>query len=198
MNKKLTHEIILASESPRRKELLEKAGFQFTVFPIKVSEKLRKNLNVEDQILAISEEKSEAAVQTLSQTKSTPYLLLTADTMVVLNGKALGKPIDKTNAEEILNSLSGQKHEVKTAITLYESSSKKRVSSITTTEVFFRSISRQEILDYISTGEPMDKAGAYAIQGLGGKFVEKYFGPLDNVIGLPMEEFKKILESFCK
>jgi septum formation protein len=198
MNKKLTHEIILASESPRRKELLEKAGFQFAVFPIKVSEKLRKNLNVDDQILAISEEKSEAAVQALSQAKSTPYLLLTADTMVVLNGKALGKPIDKADAEEILSSLSGQKHEVKTAITLYESSSKKRISSITTTEVFFRPISRQEILDYISTGEPMDKAGAYAIQGLGGKFVEKYFGPLDNVIGLPVEEFKKILESFGK
>lgn len=198
MNKKLTHELILASESPRRKELLEKAGFQFTVFPIKVSEKLRKNLNVAEQILAISEDKSTAAVQALSETKTGPFFLLTADTMVVLNGKALGKPVDVADAEHILTSLSGHMHEVKTAITVYDSLSKKRISSITTTDVYFRPISRQEILDYIATEEPMDKAGAYGIQGLGGKFVDKFVGPLDNVIGLPVEDLKKILESFKK
>jgi septum formation protein len=186
----------LASESPRRKTLLEEAGFRFTVFPVKVSENLDKNLNVNDQILLIAQQKAEAAVaEYANQYKPSElegYLLLAADTMVVLDGFALGKPQDTADAFNILGRLSGNLHEVKTAICLYESSTEKMISEICTTKVQFRILSSQEILNYISTGEPMDKAGAYGIQGLGGKFVEKIEGPFDNVVGLPIALLKKM------
>jgi septum formation protein len=190
---RLPHEFILASESPRRKMLLEEAGFSITVFPIKVSEKLEKNLNPDAQILHIAERKNKAAVEELNRLKSKDFLLLTADTMVVLDGEPLGKPHDEKHAEALLTRLSGRFHEVKTAICLYESSTQKRISQIETTQVFFRAISLNEIREYIASGEPMDKAGAYAIQGLGRNFVEKFDGDFDNVVGLPMNLLKKIL-----
>jgi septum formation protein len=174
--------------------LLEDAGFRIMVFPIKVSEKLEKNLNPDEQIIAIAVRKSLAAENELKSLKSKDFLLLTADTMVVLDDQPLGKPADKKEAELMLTRLSGRSHEVKTAVCLYESSTQRRISQIETTRVFFRKIAPQEILDYIATGEPMDKAGSYAIQGLGGKFVQKFEGDYNNVVGLPMDLVKKILQ----
>ncbi len=191
-----THEIILASESPRRKQLLDEAGFRFVVFPIKVSEKLKKNLNLEAQIMELAERKSLVAENELKLLKRKDYLLITADTMVTLEGEALGKPENKKEAEHMLTRLSGRSHCVKTAICVFASSSNQRICEIQSTDVFFRPIMRQEILDYIATGEPMDKAGAYAIQGEGKKFVEKYIGPYDNVVGLPVDLLKKVLQGF--
>jgi len=188
------HEIILASESPRRKKLLEEAGFRFVVFPIKVSENLEKNLNLEAQIMDIAVRKSKVAENELKHLKSKPFFLITADTMVTIDNEALGKPEDILQAESMLTRLSGRKHQVKTAICLYESSMKIRKCAIATTDVYFRLISRQEILTYIGSGEPMDKAGAYAIQGLGAQFVEKYIGDFDNVVGLPIGLLKKMLQ----
>ncbi len=193
-----THELILASESPRRKQLLDEAGFQFTVLPIKVSEKLEKNLNLDEQIKNLAIRKSLAAEAELKSLKKQNYLLLTADTMVTLDNEALGKPENKLEAEQMLTRLSGRSHQVKTAICLFKSSTFQRICEIQTTEVFFRLISRQTILEYIATGEPMDKAGAYAIQGLGGKFVEKYVGAYDNVVGLPVALLKEILSRELK
>lgn len=185
---------VLASESPRRKQLLEDAGFSFTVFPIKVSEILQKNLNAEDQIIQISEKKWIEARTAWNAQSSDESLILTADTMVVFNHNALGKPENELDARSMLENLSGNVHFVITAISLGKNTSEKPVTRATSTEVWFRTISRQEILDYIRTQEPMDKAGSYAIQGLGGKFVEKFVGPYDNVVGLPVETLKKVAQ----
>ena len=192
--------LVLASESPRRKTLLEEAGFSFQVFPVKVSENLEKNLNVDDQIKAIARRKADRAFESYKHLKSGDFLILTADTMVVLDGKHLGKPADSTEARSMLMQLSGKKHQVKTAVCLVEGRKKqdgivKLLVDLETTDVFFKTLSEKEIQDYIATGEPMGKAGSYGIQGLGGKFVEKIVGSYDNVVGLPIDLLKKMLKA---
>jgi septum formation protein len=192
-------QLILASESPRRKTLLESAGFSFRVFPVKVSENLEKNLNVDNQIKAIAERKVLAAFKAYKPLNTEDFLLLSADTMVVLDRKPLGKPSNQTEAQQMLSSLSGKWHEVKTAICLAEGRKNtdgivKLLVDIETTRVLFKKISDQQILQYIATGEPMDKAGSYGIQGRGGEFVEKIEGHFDNVVGLPVTLLKKMLE----
>ncbi len=190
---KLKFEFVLGSESPRRKQLLEATGFNITVFPVKVSEILEKNLNVQAQIQAISLRKWQATRDEWVRTKGPESVLLTADTMVVFAGQALGKPQDWQAAFETLSRLSGQAHQVMTAVTLGLTSSPTPLEEIVTTDVLFRLISKQEIEDYIQTGEPMDKAGSYAIQGLGGKFVEKFVGDYDNVVGLPTSLVRELI-----
>lgn len=188
------YKLILASQSPRRKNLLEKAGFKFTVLPANISETPDKNLNLDDQILQIAVDKAKACISLNNYLKSQNYLVLSADTMVIVDGQPYGKPSDKAEAARYLQLLSGRSHLVKTAICLLNCKTFEQVNEITTTEVFFRRLAEEEIQEYIATGEPMDKAGAYGIQGLGGTFIEKYQGPFDNVVGLSMESFKKILE----
>ncbi|GIL16652.1 MAG: Maf-like protein YceF [Oligoflexia bacterium] len=194
--------LVLASESPRRKSLLSEAGFQFTVFPVKVSENLEKNLNVDDQIISIARRKAVAAFDQYKLLNLHNYLILTADTMVVEGNEPLGKPENPNEAFQILRRLSGKKHQVKTAICLVveqpcqkdQQNNPHFICDIETTDVFFKTLTDQEIEDYIKTGEPMDKAGAYGIQGLGGKFVEKIVGPYDNVVGLPIGLLQKMLK----
>lgn len=187
------YKLVLASESPRRRELLQQAGYIFDVVPVKVSEIPDKNLNVNEQILDIARRKARAAFARLQTGESSPFVLLSADTEVIFNGGPLGKPRDEEDAARLLRLLSGRTHEVKTAICLIESPSGEEISQIETTEVRFRTLSDQEISDYIATGEPMDKAGAYGIQGLGGKFVEKFTGSFDNVVGLPVDLLRRLL-----
>jgi septum formation protein len=187
--------LILASESPRRKDLLARAGFFFHVFSVKVSENLEKNLTVDEQILLIARRKAEASLRSYKSLKNEPFLMLAADTMVILDGEALGKPSSPDQAFDYLVRLSGRAHEVKTAVVLAEgpvsegvlSQNLKLRQAIETTQVHFRPMSEREIREYIESGEPMDKAGAYGIQGLGGQFVEKITGAFDNVVGLPMD-----------
>lgn len=206
------HQLILASESPRRKTLLQEAGFSFHTFSVNVSENLEKNLTVDEQILQIAKTKAWAAFAAYNPLKTGSFLFLSADTMVIYNDTPLGKPKNSTEAFEFLRLLSGQTHEVKTAVFLLEaesnqnkshsetkfSSSKlqalKEVGRVTTTQVEFRIISDQEIIDYIATGEPMDKAGAYGIQGIGGRFVTKISGPFDNVVGLSVKVVRDLLQ----
>jgi predicted house-cleaning NTP pyrophosphatase (Maf/HAM1 superfamily) len=247
--------LILASESPRRKDLLARAGFFFHVFSVKVSENLEKNLTVDEQILAIARRKAEASLRSYKTLKSEPFLMLAADTMVILGGEPLGKPSGPDQAFDYLSRLSGKVHEVKTAVVLVEgpvagdvtlenlrmrqpdsglssasgliaasgsssgsvantgsssglksnsgsgsgrgsvdaASEFSYVEAIETTQVFFRHLSEREIREYIQTGEPLDKAGAYGIQGLGGNFVEKIIGTFDNVVGLPMEVVHRLI-----
>jgi PLP dependent protein len=198
------HKLILASESPRRKNLLEEAGFLFRTFSVKVSENIEKNLTSESEINSeiqrIARIKGQAALAAFKPLESGTYLLLSADTLVILDHEALGKPISSTEAEQFLSNLSNKTHQVKTAFCLIEAEfqnhtwkSLRQIERIQTTAVTFRLISRQEILDYISTGEPMDKAGAYGIQGQARKFVSKIEGPLDSVIGLPIQLLEETL-----
>ncbi|UXR64974.1 Maf family protein [Bdellovibrio bacteriovorus] len=185
--------LILASESPRRKQLLSEAGFSFDVVPVKISEIPNKNLNVNEQILDIARRKARAALPLLKASRTEPFIVLTADTEVIFGGGPLGKPQDREDAFRILRLLSGKYHEVLTAVCLVESSSGKELSHVETTKVYFKNLSDAEIWTYIDTGEPMDKAGAYGIQGQGRAFVEKIDGPFDNVVGLPVEAVKNLL-----
>lgn len=185
--------LILASESPRRRDLLQQAGFSFDVVSVKVSEIPDKNLNVNEQILDIARRKARAAMAHLKSVREGHFHVLSADTEVIFGGGPLGKPSDRQDAYRILKLLSGQTHEVKTAVCIIDSLSGHEISQIETTQIFFKNLSDDEIWTYIGTGEPMDKAGAYGIQGLGGQFVTHFEGPFDNVVGLPIELVRQML-----
>lgn len=188
--------LILASESPRRRELLTKAGYNFDVFSVKVSECPNKNLNADEQILDIARRKSRVALQELHSQNKQNFILITADTEVIFKGQPLGKPQDEQDAFRILKLLSGNTHQVITAICIVDGSTQKELSQYETTDIYFRNLSDEEIWEYIHTGEPMDKAGAYGIQGLGGKLVERFEGDFDNVVGLPIRLLQEMLKSF--
>lgn len=183
--------LFLASASPRRRELLEKAHVSFQVFSVKVSEFPQENLTVDEQILQIARQKAEATAQSLVKQGLKSFLVLAADTEVIVQQRLSGKPQNPEHAFSMLKNLSGQSHQVKTAVVLLSHPEKQELTHIETTTVIFRDLSDKEIWDYVHTGEPMDKAGAYGIQGLGGKLVKEFHGSFENVVGLPV---KNVLE----
>lgn len=187
------HHLILASESPRRKEILQNAGFRFQVAPVKVSELPDKTLNVREQILQIAGRKARAAVESLQKQFSSPFVVLAADTEVIWEDATLGKPSSPEHAAQTLRRLSGSVHDVVTAVWMIDNPEGNAFSHLETTKVYFRDLTEQEILDYVATGEPMDKAGSYGIQGLGGKLVRRIDGDFQNVVGLPMEAVKNLM-----
>lgn len=190
--------IILASESPRRRQLLAEAGYKFVVLASNISETPDKNLNEKEQILDIARRKARA---TLALVQKNPDLrrqdcwILAADTEVIFAGAPLGKPESPDDAFNTLSKLSGTTHEVVTAVCLVSSRSEKELSHIETTEVTFRRLSSDEIKDYVATGEPMGKAGSYGIQGSAKKFVVSMNGAFDNVVGLPVSVVKNLFSS---
>lgn len=185
--------LILASASPRRRELLQKAGYNFDVVPAKVSEIPDKNLNANDQILDIAQRKARAAFAQLRDQKAGPFVVLAADTEVIFNNAPLGKPESPEDAFRILRLLSGQPHLVITGVCVIDSRTGIEDSQTETTSVFFRELTDEEIWNYIHTGECMDKAGAYGIQGKGSQLVDRYEGSFDNIVGLPMKLVEKML-----
>lgn len=185
--------LILASESPRRKQLLSEAGFNFEVVAPKVSEIPNENLNINDQILDIAERKAREGYSLLKSNDRSNFILISADTEVIYAAKPLGKPQSPEDAFRILRLLSGVSHEVKTAVCIINSNNGKMLSRIETTKIQFKILTEKEIWDYIATGEPMDKAGAYGIQGLGRAFVTHIDGSFDNVVGLPIELVRNLL-----
>lgn len=190
------HRLILASESPRRRELLARCGFRFTVFPVKVSEIPDENLNVREQISQIARTKIDEAFRQLSSTmgpSDSPFVVLSADTEVIWEGRPLGKPSSPEDAASTLRRLSGHVHDVITAVWMIDSSSKKEISHIETTRVFMKTLSEKEISDYVATGEPMGKAGSYGIQGAGGRLIDHFEGDYENVVGLPVSSVMKIV-----
>lgn len=190
--------LILASESPRRRELLKKAGYDFDVVPVKVSEIPNKNLNVNDQILDIARRKARAAFHLLKSSRNGSFTVLAADTEVIFGEGPLGKPLDRDDAYRILRLLSGRFHEVITAVCMIDSSSQKELSQFEITHIYFKELSDDEIWSYIDTGDPMDKAGAYGIQSGAGHFIERIEGPFDNVVGLPIDLVRKMLLELAK
>jgi len=169
--------LILASSSPRRAELLRAAGISFTIRAAGVDETIRPNEPPRDYVARLSREKARAVARD-------DELTLGADTTVVINGEIAGKPSDEEDARRMLRALSGQWHEVLTAVTLARAD--QTLSAIASTRVKFAQLSDAEIDWYVSTGEPMDKAGAYAIQGYASLFVERIEGSYSNVVGLPV------------
>ncbi len=188
------YKLILASQSPRRRDLLIKAGIKFTILPANISETPDKNLSLDGQILKIAQDKAWACLEQNKQLKSQDNLILSADTMVIVDGVSFGKPKNTAEAESYLKLLSGRAHQVKTALCVVNCKTFEQASEITTTDVFFRPLSSEEIKNYVASGEPMDKAGAYGIQGLGGTFIENHQGSFDNVVGLSIDSFYRLLE----
>ena len=172
--------LILASGSPRRAELLERMGLSFTVQPSNTEEILEPGLTPRQEVISLSRQKSQAVRATLKE----EAVVLSADTVVVLDDHILGKPADEEDAVKMLTALSGRSHLVLTGITV--SGPKGTVSDCEETEVFFRPMSQEEIRRYVATGDPLDKAGAYGIQGCAAMFVEKLVGDYYNVMGLPV------------
>lgn len=182
--------IILASASPRRKELLSKAGFKFEVITSDADE----NIDITDAPLMVREL---ALLKASAVARRINYdaLVIGADTVVSLDGKILGKPEDWREAKHMLEMLSGRAHQVYTGVCIIDAKTGKSVCKSERTDVIFRHIKKREIRAYIKTGEPMDKAGAYAIQGGAGKFVRGYIGSFCNVVGLPVELVRQIIQT---
>lgn len=183
--------LVLASSSPRRVDLLREWGYQFELVKPVVSEDFPENELPEVVVQDLAKRKALAGFE-IWKTKGSPGdIILGADTIVVLDKRIFGKPADAEDAREMLKDLSGKTHRVMTAIALAgmdaDYGKLGMDVSLDITTVSFKEISDREIRDYISTGEPMDKAAAYGIQGEAGKFVAWIEGSLTNVIGLPME-----------
>ena len=196
-------DIVLASASPRRRELLERAGVEFRVHAVDADESIDERLldQPEEAVKKLAERKAAAAVEQLvTPDYDGTLVVIGSDTMVVLRGEIFGKPVDAAEAERMLRALSGCGHDVHTAVSVWmvhaptggEVSLAYR-TFVDTTYVYFRDVSDDEIADYIASGEPFDKAGAYGIQGGAGAFVDHIEGSLDTVIGLPAE---RLLEEF--
>ena len=178
--------IILASASPRRKELLAKAGISFTVIPAAGEEK-RTSEDPGEAVQQLARDKAEWVAQSLAECEE-GTLVIGSDTIVVFENRILGKPKDRRDAAETLEKLQGNTHQVYTGVTVLERKAGKWVEHtfFESTDVTFYPVSREEIQDYIATGEPMDKAGSYGIQGLFGIYVKGLCGDYNNVVGLPV------------
>jgi septum formation protein len=187
--KNSTFDLFLASQSPRRRELLEQIGVRFSVVDVDVPEIKQTNESPADYVQRLAQSKAQAGWE-LNKTHPT----LGADTIVVLQDKVLEKPDSEAHAAEILQLLSGQTHQVITAVAIVNAEKTRVIVNVT--DVSFRQISQPEIEDYWQSGEPRDKAGAYGIQGLGGIFVKAIRGSYSSVVGLPLYETASLLKEF--
>ncbi len=183
-------DIILASQSPRRKELLTQMGLTYRVHAADIDEHMDRSLPPDKLVEAISAEKA-AAVAAI---EGDAPLIIAADTVVALDGAILGKPHGEKDAYEMLSRLSGRRHQVYTGFTVRQGG--RVVTRSERSEVSFRALSGEEIAAYIATGEPMDKAGSYGIQGFGALLVEGIRGDYFNVMGLPVCHLGQVLKEF--
>ena len=170
---------ILASRSPRRKELLEKCGIIFECIPADIDETLDPSVSLRDAVEDLSFRKASAIL-----CQHPDAVVIGSDTIVTLDGEVLGKPSDRNDACRMLEMLSGRKHEVITGFCMI--SSKRSFCTSSVAEVTFAQMSQQEIADYAASGECDDKAGAYAIQGIGGRFITHIDGDYYSIMGLPV------------
>lgn len=187
--------LVLASASPRRKALLQELGADFVIIPSDIEENDIDNLNPAALAEKLAEEKAKQ-VKTRCKPSQLKRLILAADTVVSYQHHKLGKPIDPKDAFRMLKMLSGAWHEVYTGICLYDADKNKIASDHEMTRVKFRKLSTFEINRYITTGEPLDKAGAYGIQGKGSLLVERIDGCFFNVMGLPLVKLDDLINSF--
>lgn len=185
--------LVLASASPRRRELLAQIGmadpeFRFEVLAADIDESHQTGETAAQFVQRLAVEKAQAGLALYGQS---PAVVLGSDTIVVLDGQILGKPVDEADAKQMLQQLSGREHSVMTAVAVTDGA--KTLSCLVETKVQFCGLTQQDILAYIATQEPVDKAGAYGIQGLGGCFVEAIKGSYSAVVGLPLVETKALL-----
>lgn len=186
--------LVLASTSPRRKELLQQVGIEFSQLKIDINEDVLANEKAQDYVERLAQQKAQAGFKQLSVTEQENSVVLAADTTVVCDGVILSKPDSAADSKTILQRLSGRKHQVMTGIALQ--SMDRSCHQVVTTEVEFRQLTEAEIIAYWQTGEPQDKAGSYGIQGLAAVFVKGIQGSYSNVVGLPLCETTELLKQF--
>lgn len=183
--------IVLASASPRRKELLERVGIDCAVIPSRISEDYIAGETPREHVLRLAHEK---ALEIAARYDVPGRWFIGSDTVVVRDGAILGKPLDAADAMAMLTSLSGRSHEVLTGFAVHDRELGTTISEVVSTEVRFKELTATEINGYIASGEPFDKAGAYAIQGIAAFMVQGINGSYTNVVGLPLCEVVDVLE----
>lgn len=181
--------LILASQSPRRRELLEQLQLKFATVTPDFIEIIRPDFSPEQEVITLARGKAESLASRFPKS-----WILGCDTLVILGEKKLGKPADEADALQMLQELSGKPHRVLTGLYLLDSESGKFWEALEETKVKMRKFSEQEAKDYVATGEPLDKAGAYGIQSKGGELIESIEGDFYNVVGLPLKRLAGLLE----
>lgn len=185
--------VYLASQSPRRRELLDQIGIAHRVLSVDIDECRRDNEAADNYVQRLAREKAAAGWQYVIDHQLVQAPVIGADTAVVIDGDILGKPVDAADAMAILQRLSGRSHEVMTGVAVHSENGIQVAMSCT--RVWFRALDRAEIENYWLSGEPRDKAGAYGIQGLAAKFIERIEGSYSGVVGLPLFETSQLLRS---
>lgn len=186
-------DLILASQSPRRKQLLEGLGLKLKCLPVDIDESVQAHEKPQAYCERLALEKAQAAFK-LCDDKLNDLPILGSDTIVVFEGEILGKPKDSQQAFEVLKKLSGNRHQVMTAVSVV--SAQQNITKTSISWVEFGDITDEQIQNYIKTGEPMDKAGSYGIQGLASIWVKQITGSHSGIMGLPLYETCRILEKF--
>jgi septum formation protein len=182
--------IILASASPRRAEILSTAGWPFAAFPVDIDESRRKDEDATSYVQRLAREKAESAAA-----RCDGSVIVAADTTVTIDQHILEKPAGDKDAERMLRLLNNRWHKVLTGLAVFSRGEQKMMVAHEVTEVKFAAMSDGEIQWYVATGEPMDKAGGYAIQGLGARLIEEIRGDYFNVVGLPLRLLYELIEA---
>lgn len=185
--------IILASASPRRKQLLKQIGLAFTVSPSGIVEKLNPRFKPLKQVADLSAQKAKSVSESVSDTHA---IIIASDTMVFVGDELMGKPKDEKDALRMLKKLSGRMHSIYTGYTIIDKQTNTHISKAVETKIWFRKITLKERKNYISKAKPWDKAGAYGIQDYAALFVEKIEGDYSSVLGLPLLLLAKDLKKF--
>ena len=188
----MSRKLVLASASPRRKELLHQIGAVFDIYPVDMDESMLPGEGVLQHVQRLAMDKARLGFQQLSG-RDDDIAVLAADTVVDIDGEVLGKPADNRQAAAFLARLSGKKHRVHTAVAIV--TAEHEFTALNSSEVEFAQLTEAQINAYIETGEPMDKAGAYAIQGLAARFVVNLNGSYSGVMGLPIYETANLLSA---
>jgi len=183
--------LVLASSSPRREEILNQLKLNFTIVPSKINEESYNHQTAEELVQKLSVDKAKSVAELVEDA-----LIIAADTVVVCDDKIIGKPADQEEAKEQLQFLQGREHRVITGLAVYSSDTGESYVAYSSTDVKMLEIGTERIEKYISTGEPMDKAGSYGIQGIGGLFIESINGSYYSVVGLPIHQLAEMLDKF--
>ena len=186
--------LVLASSSPRRRQILEQAGYLFSTSSVKVSEIPRENLNLTEQIEDIATRKALALLHSSKSLKKQGNIILGSDTVVVIDGEILGKPENYDQSLVYLKRLSGRSHQVISAVSLVEAVSERVSPFHDISELHFHDLKEEDTEEYASSGEGLDKAGGYGIQGEARKFVRQFEGSFLNIVGLPLEKLEEVFK----
>lgn len=193
--------IILASSSPRRIEMMKKNGYEPEIIPADVDETILIDMSCESAAMAMALKKAAYIADTLTGTDSIKKatsddhgaIIIAADTIVVSGGEIMGKPVDQEDAYRMLSKLRNDSHQVMTGVAIIDTAESLKICFCDTTSVYFKDYTDEELLDYVKTSEPYDKAGGYAIQGTFGKYIDHFEGDYDNVVGFPWYRVKEYL-----